>query len=240
MRYAILVSGGGTTAEQIIQACYMPDGLLNGLVEPACLIVSKAKIPAIKRAIDAGMPKKHIYICDPKDFTSPIQFGDELLRIFRQEKIDWFGQHGWLPKTPEKVVKEFFGINQHPGPVPYFGGQGMYGIRVHAAVLNYYHLARRCSTYTEAVAQLVAKDYDKGQVIVSLPVEIYDDDTPETLQNRVLPIEHLAQILAIRKIAITGGALPSCSSPYPCVRYLVQSDQDNLAIAKRQAIAKYP
>lgn len=235
-RYALLASGSGTTAEKIIQACRSEDGLLYGLIEPACLIASKPDIGAIKKAIEAGISKDHIYVVEPKGFSSPDKFGGALIKIFRDEDINLFGQHGWLPKTPGNVVDEFIGINQHPGPVPHFGGQGMYGRRVHSAILHFRRLSKN-PIWTEATAQLVAPEFDAGKVILSQPIPVHDDDTVETLQSRVLPVEHLVQILALMKIVAYNGIHfnnVDTSSP------IFANELQFLEKAKELAIADYP
>lgn len=236
IRYAILASGSGTTAEAIVRAC-KSGGLLHGLIEPVCFIASKPDIKAIDKVRVASRGTSHIHIVNPKSYDDSEQFGQALIEVFQQEQIDLFGQHGWLPLTPTCVLEQYRGINQHPGPLPYFGGKGMYGRRVHAAVLHFRRLVNH-RIWTEATAQFVHPEFDKGQVLIRQPVPVFDDDTVASLQERVLPVEHLVQIFALMKYVVCSGyteELPSLDIPL-----VLHSELDTLEKAKALAIADYP
>jgi phosphoribosylglycinamide formyltransferase-1 len=101
-------------------------------------------------------------------------------------ETEWVALSGWLKLAqglePAKT------INIHPGPLPDFGGQGMYGRRVHEVVLEAFAAGR--ITHSAVSVQFVAPEYDKGPVFFSLPVEMLKDDTPETLEARVNRAEH--------------------------------------------------
>ena len=127
LRLLLLISGGGTTALEIIRACQ--SGRLQH-VEPACVLCSNEKAAGIQRVQTAGV---HAILALPQWYDSPDEFGDHILNICREYHADWIGQYGWMPKTPANVIEAFSGrmINQHPGPLdpgyPDFGGKGMYG-----------------------------------------------------------------------------------------------------------------
>lgn len=184
LRLALCISGGGTTALEIIRAC--KSGRLKGIV-PACVIASRLDAPGINKALAETIP------------TMVIDRVDHIIGVFKTQSIDLIGQYGWLPKMPADVVEAYAGrmINQHPGPLdpgyPDFGGRGMYGRRVHAARLFFVRATKR-DFWTEATAQRVAKEYDCGEVLHRQIVPIYPDDDPISLQQRVLPAEHEVQI----------------------------------------------
>ncbi len=235
-RLCILISGGGTTALAIIKACN--DGPLSGLVEPVCVIASRADAGGLKKAAAEGVLT---FIVDPKKFTSPDQFGERIIGVCQTIGVDVITQNGWLPLTPQNVIAAYPGkmINQHPGPLdpgyPDFGGKGMYGMRVHAARLHFVRATDREESWTEAVAQLVAPEYDRGPVIHRERVEIEPGDTPENLQQRVLPIEHRVQIEALR-LLVQGTAVPLVRK-----QRLVHHEEYELLIdAKKEAARQFP
>lgn len=204
LRLALLISGGGTTAQEIIRACN--DGRLPR-VEPACLIASTEQASGIKRAMEAGMNTENILVLTPYDFDDPSALAAKMTRFCREHSVDLFGQYGWLPKTPAEFVNAFPGINQHPGPLspgrPDFGGKGMFGRRVHCARLYFLRRAKRPpeDMWTEVVAQRVAVEYDQGAVLHRRCVLIEPTDDPTSLQQRALPQEHLVQIETLEDFA---------------------------------------
>ncbi len=203
MRVALLISGSGTTAESIIRATQ--DGRLAG-VEIACVIASSTEAGGIERTKKAGVPEKDVLVLSPKSFSSREEFGEAIIKECRARGVDFVGQYGWLVKTPENVIEAFEGriANQHPGPLdpgrPDFGGKGMFGRRVHAARLFFVRAVNR-DFWTEATAHRVVAEYDKGAVLCAKQVPILPDDTPESLQARVLPVEHEVQIETLAMFA---------------------------------------
>ncbi|MBM3257046.1 MAG: phosphoribosylglycinamide formyltransferase [Candidatus Liptonbacteria bacterium] len=203
MKIALLISGGGTTAEAIIRATQ--SGRLTG-VEIGCVIASKSEAGGIERSKKAGVPEKDVLVLSPKSFASREEFGEAIIKECRAREVDFVGQYGWLVKTPENVIKAFEGriVNQHPGPLDPgrldFGGQGMYGKRVSAARLFFVRAVNR-DFWTEATAHRVAAEYDKGAVVGVQRVPILPEDTPEGLQGRVLPAEYEVQIETVASFA---------------------------------------
>lgn len=203
LRLALLISGGGTTMQEIIRACH--NGRLPR-VEPACVIASTPHAGGIPKAQALGLTARNIVVIDPAAQSSVSQFGDALIRVCRRERVDIVGQYGWMPKTPASVIEAYQGmmINQHPGPLepgrPDFGGQGMFGRRVHCARLYFLRQGQRlpADMWTEATAQRVSTELDKGAVLRTRKVLIRDEDDPYSLQERVLPEEHRVQIDTLR------------------------------------------
>lgn len=211
IKLALLISGGGTTMEQILVACY--SGILKGLIEPTLVIASKDKIGGIQRAIDVGFPRDRILLCGRRRYESDHDFGLSLLSLLVTHHIDLVGQFGWLCKTPENVIERYENriINQHPGPLDHgylgFGGEGMYGRRVHCARLFF---ARTTGNprdqYSEATTHIVTARYDDGPAIGRTVVPILLGDDVTSLQERILPEEHKLQIAVLKMIAESGGA----------------------------------
>ena len=166
LRVALLISGSGTTAQEIIRAS--KSGQLH--VEPACVIASHMHAGGIKRALQEGVPRKDILIIRRRDYSSREAFGEAILEACRKRAIDVVGQYGWMEKTPANVIEAYshMMINQHPGPLdpgrPDFGGQGMHGLKVHFARLMFVRETGR-EYWTEATTQRVDREYDKGALL---------------------------------------------------------------------------
>ena len=215
-------------------------------IAPVAVIASKEDIGAIEKARAYDFERGAITVISPRG-KSQEQFGQEILTHFESFGVTHFGQYGWMPLTPPAVVKAFAGcsINQHPGPLdpgrPDFGGKGMYGIRVHAAVLHFLRMLdpidpRRDSPCTEVTAQRVACDFDEGGVLGWRCVQILEGDTPEQLQQRALPLEHRLQIETL--IRLGEGRLTTIErTDGP---YVFPEEDAILATAKNLAIEDYP
>lgn len=236
-RLAILISGGGTTMQEIIKAC------LSGEVpmDIACVISSSASVGGIEKARILGVEDKNIIVIDPAHYTSGDKkvdldaFGLQLTRELQQRGATVVTQNGWLPFTPERVIEAYPDtiFNQHPGPVPEFGGKGMYGKRVHAARLEFVRRTGR-EFWTEAIAQRVHREYDQGVVVKSEKIIILPQDSVDDLQQRVLPFEHRVQIELLKDL-IAGNI-----KERPMIKLVRPEEQDILIAAKKLAIQQYP
>jgi len=190
--------------EQILKACKSGEIPLD----VACVISSTPTAGGIEKAKKLEIPDKDIIVIDPDEFRGADKkvdqegFGNEILKNLRERGVTIVTQNGWMPLTPQHVIAEYSDtiFNQHPGPVPEFGGRGMHGKRVHAARLLFVRETRR-DFWTEAVAQRVHKDFDMGAVVKSERVDILSEDTVDGLQARVLPIEHKVQIALLQDVA---------------------------------------
>lgn len=237
MRLALLISGGGTTAEAIIKACR--EGRLAG-VEPVLVIVSREDAVGIKRAIEAGIPQEDVLVIKPADCPTSDAFGEAIIAECKKRSVDIIGQYGWLVKTPENVIRAFEGmmVNQHPGPLdpgrPDFGGKGMYGRRVHCARLLFVRRVNR-DFWTEATTQRVAAEFDKGAVLKRKQTPIFENDDVESLQKRLLPVEYEVQIETLADFA--AGRVRELTRETPLVR---PGETGILEECKQEAIAAYP
>lgn len=238
MRIALLISGGGTTMQAIIRACQAND--LMG-VEPVLVISSKEGAGGIEKARACGIKEEDILVLNPKDFESSEKFGEKIIEECKKRNVDFIGQYGWLAKTPENVCATYKDmiVNQHPGPldpggIGDFGGAGMYGMRVHEARLEFVRATNR-EFWTEATCHRVTSNFDEGEILKCKRVEILPNDTAETLQARVLPVEYEVQIAVLQSFA--NNAVTEYHREVPLVR---PDELDTLLDCKTNAIAKYP
>ncbi|MBI2622641.1 MAG: hypothetical protein HYY87_02540 [Candidatus Levybacteria bacterium] len=237
-RLATLISGSGTTMQEIIKACQSGEVPMD----VTCVIASNANAGGIKKARRLGIPEKDIVVVDPNDFrgddnkVDPEGFGTRILKELRERGITVVTQNGWMPLTPGHVIDEYPNtmFNQHPGPVPEFGGQGMYGRRVHATRLLFVRMTER-DYWTEAIAQRVHRDFDQGTVVKSQRVEIFPGDTVGDLQQRVLPVEHGVQIDLLKGVA--AGNIREITTREALVR---PGEEEILFLAKRVAKKLFP
>lgn len=241
LQIAMLASGGGTTIKAVLTEC-LPGGRLHDLVEPVCIIASRPDAGALKRPREVGIKVPTFDVVPPSrrlGAPDPELFGNMLANIFDGGGVDLFCQFGWLPLTPKSLLDRYPGINQHPGPVPAYGGKGMYGRAVHAARLNY---IRATSGYqaTVVVSHWVTPEYDKGRVIQYEEVAVLPDDTPETLGARALEVEWRTQIRTLAMLSLGTNSV----SGVDCL-FGEEPDPNSaagraLAQAKARAIADYP
>lgn len=193
MKVCVMISGSGTNLQSLIDH-YPDDG---NTVKPArvSLVVSdNPEAFGLERARKAGIRTR---IISPRDFASSEEFGMAHVRLFREEGIDLVVLAGYLKLVPGNVVSEFRNrmINIHPALLPTFGGKGMYGIRVHQAVIE---SGVKLSGLT---IHFVDERYDHGPILLQSPVPVYFSDTPEVLAKRILEHEHRMLPFAVELIA---------------------------------------
>ena len=166
VKIAVLVSGGGTNLQALIDA-----GLKYG--EISLVVSNKKDAYALERAEKAGI--KSIYI--PKD-----NFEEDLTRTLDEEGIEIIILAGFLRILSEDFVKRYPEkiINIHPSLIPSFCGDGFYGLKVHEAALA------KGVKVSGATVHFVNEIPDGGRIIAQKAVEVKDDDTPETLQKRIM------------------------------------------------------
>lgn len=231
--WASFVSGGGTTFQQIYLAIKRGDLDMNF----GCLIASKPGIGAIEKALAMGISRKDIVVVNPKDYNgNEDNLGYAILDALWEHEVDIISQNGWIHKTPAVVIDAYEdrAINQHPAPVPWFGGRGMYSLRPHYARLKFAERVQR-DFFTEAVAQVVDIEYDKGAVLKCMRVPILAGDTAEVLQKRVLPIEHIVQIEILQDYV--RGAVQEVKREKPLV---LPEEEGLLEEIKKEAIINCP
>ena len=173
---AVLVSGGGTNLQAIIDASArgeLPD------VRLALVLASKPDAFALTRAERAGIPTA--VLRKTADLT-PEAYGERLLGVLREHRIELVVLAGFLTILPENVIRAYDHriLNIHPSLIPSFCGAGYYGLRVHQAALE------RGVKVTGATVHYVNEIPDGGDIIAQKAVEIQPGDTPEILQKRVM------------------------------------------------------
>lgn len=176
LRVVVLVSGGGTNLQAILDA--MDNGKIKN-AEVVGVISNNANAYALTRAKEHNIPNECI---SPKNFENRDAFNDALLEGVSKYNPDLIVLAGFLVAIPEKMVKAFPEkiINIHPSLIPSFCGKGYYGLKVHEAALQ------RGVKVTGATVHYVDEGTDTGKIIFQKPVMIEDGDTPEILQKRVM------------------------------------------------------
>ena len=172
MRVAVFVSGSGTNLQALIDAC--------GNESPARVVLvaaNKKDAKGLERARSAGIDTH--FIEDPSN-------GPAIIAKLSDYRVDLVVLAGYLKLIPEDVVLAYENrmLNVHPGLLPSFGGPGMYGKRVHQAVLD------SGATITGVTVHIVTAEYDRGPIVAQWPVPVRPDDTVDSLQARVLVVEH--------------------------------------------------
>lgn len=176
LRVVVCVSGGGTNLQAII------DGIAQGAVcntEIVRVVSNNPGAFALERAKRAGIEA----VCvSPKDYRDRELFEEALLACVEEATPDLIVLAGFMVKVPGKMVKRYENriINIHPALIPAFSGTGYYGLKVHEAAL------KRGVKITGATVHFVNDGMDEGPIIMQKAVKVYDGDTPETLQKRVM------------------------------------------------------
>lgn len=176
LRIAVLVSGGGTNLQAIIDA--ITAGKITD-TEIAAVISNNKNAYALERAKQAGI--KDIVV-SPKDFETREVFNENLLKTLQEVNPDLIVLAGYLVVIPEIVIDAFENriINIHPSLIPAFCGTGYYGLKVHEAAL------KRGVKVVGATVHFVDKGTDTGPIIMQKAVAVQNGDTPKVLQQRVM------------------------------------------------------
>ena len=204
MRLGFLASHNGSNMQAIIEAC--KTGALQAT--PAVVISNNVASGALARARRESIPHYHLSL---KTHPTPELLDQAILDALIAHRVDIVILAGYMKKLGVKTLTRFEGaiLNIHPALLPKFGGQGMYGIHVHEAVLA------AGEKETGVTIHLVTEEYDSGAIIGQEKVPVLPDDTPQSLQERVLKTEHafFPQILdrIVRgEITIPGHCKPDC------------------------------
>lgn len=191
---AVMASGGGSNFQVIL------DGIARGKlkVQVAFLLVNNSRCGAVEKAHAAGVMVYHYSSVTHPD---PQQLGEALVELGHKNSVDLWVLAGYMKKVPSPLLQNWKGrvLNIHPALLPNFGGQGLYGIHVHKAVLQ--------SGVSESgvTVHLVDEEYDRGPILAQRAVPVLPGDTPESLGARVLAAEH---DLYWRVIAEQAAKLP--------------------------------
>lgn len=172
---AVLVSGGGTNLQALIDA--QGNVLQHGKIK--LVISSKPDVYALQRAENAGI--NHCVIAK-RDYVTQEEFSNALLKQLQSNQIDMIVLAGYLSILDEIIIHAYPNriINIHPSLIPSFCGKGYYGLKVHEAALAY------GVKVTGATVHLVNEIPDGGKILLQKAVDILPFDTPETLQQRVM------------------------------------------------------
>ena len=176
LRVGVLVSGGGTNLQAILNAIDA-GAIRNAKVE--VVISNNAGAFALERAKKHGIPAECL---SPKDFASRNEFNEALVAKIDSYDLDLIVLAGYLVKIPEIMIEKYRNkiINIHPSLIPSFCGVGYYGLKVHEAALA------RGVKVTGATVHFVDSGMDTGPILLQKAVEVQNGDTPETLQRRVM------------------------------------------------------
>lgn len=201
LKIAVLVSGGGTNLQAII------DKIASGEItntEIALVFSNNRKAYALERAKMAGIPAKAL---SPKQFENREAFNDAVLEVIEESKADLIVLAGCLMYIPPKLIEKYHNriINIHPSLIPSFCGNGYYGLTVHEKALE------RGVKVTGATVHFVDEVLDNGPIILQKAVMIEEGDTPEVLQRRVMEqaewviLPKAIDLIANGKISVENG-----------------------------------
>ena len=201
LKLAVLVSGGGTNLQAII------DAISAGKITNACISVvisNNANAYALERARAHGIEALCI---SPKDFESREAFNQAFLDKLNSYIVDLVVLAGFLVVLPEMMIKEYTNriVNIHPSLIPSFCGKGFYGLKVHEGVLA------RGVKVTGATVHFVDEGTDTGPIILQKAVEVEQGDTPEVLQRRVMEqaewviLPKAIDLIANGKVSVEDG-----------------------------------
>lgn len=190
---AVFASGGGTNLQSLLDK-FGSSGHPDPSARIALVLSDRPGIRALERAERAGVPTA---VVPPKEYENKDAFAAALVAVLDVYEIELIALAGYLKLVPEAVVQRFRGkiINIHPGPLPTFGGTGMWGHHVHEAVLE------AGVAISGPTVHFVDERYDTGPIIAQWPVPVLDDDTPDTLAARVLKYEHRLYPAVLRALA---------------------------------------
>lgn len=190
LRVGVLASGGGSNLQALLDRC---NAVTGAPARVELVIGSRAGIGALDRARAAGVAR---LVIEARS-TPPAEAAARMLEALEEARIELVVLAGYMHLVPGAVVERFRGrmINVHPALLPAFGGEGLYGIRVHRAVLA---AGVRVSGVT---VHLVDEEYDTGAILAQWPVPVLPDDDAERLAARVLTVEHRLLPAVVEAIA---------------------------------------
>ena len=198
MNLAFFASHSGSNLQAVLDACH--DGRLRA--HPCVVISNNSQAKALQRANQAGVAFYHL---STKTHPEPEALDEDILQTLQRHQTDLIILAGYLRKLGAKTLTQYKGriINIHPALLPKYGGQGMYGLRVHEAVLA------AGETETGVTIHLVDEEYDHGKIIAQCRVPVRDQDTAETLAERVLAYEHEFLVTTLKQIVAREIVLPT-------------------------------
>lgn len=187
VKIGVLISGGGTNLQSLID--HIKNGYINGKV--VVVISNKKDAFGLKRAERENI--EGIWV-DRKSYDSNEEYNKRIIEELKERDVDLVVLAGYLKVLSEEFIREYKNriINIHPSLIPSFCGKGYYGSRVHEEVLKY------GVKYTGVTVHFVDEGTDTGPIILQRVVEVKDDDTVDSLKERVLKVEHSTLPEAVR------------------------------------------
>lgn len=185
MNICVFASGGGSNMQAVIDACK------NKKIDAKVVLVisNNSNAYALERARNEKIDNYHV-----SEYKYKEAFTGMLMDLLERYKIDLILLAGYMKKLPKEIVEKYKVLNIHPALLPEYGGQGMYGERVHKAVIEAKEKESGCTVH------LVDEYYDNGRILNQIKVPVLEDDTAEALAKRVLEQEHIIYVDTIRKI----------------------------------------
>ncbi|CEM61344.1 phosphoribosylglycinamide formyltransferase [Treponema phagedenis] len=182
---AVLISGGGTNLQSLIDAA--ENKQIAGKI--VLVISNKETAYGLERAKKHGIPAVFL---SPKGIPNTA-YAEKLLEVFDKYAVDLIVLAGWIRKIESKIISRYKNkiINIHPSLIPSFCGKGFYGEHVHKAVLDY------GAKVSGATVHFVDEGMDTGAIILQKTVEVMQNDTAESLAQRVLAVEHEILVKAV-------------------------------------------
>jgi formyltetrahydrofolate-dependent phosphoribosylglycinamide formyltransferase len=187
---AFFASHGGSNFQSIVEN--IQSGKINA--NASLLISNNSDCYAFERAKSLGVPFKHI---SSAQFEDSHEFQNALLSLLDEYRIDLIVLAGYMRKIPQSIIQKYKNkiLNIHPALLPKYGGQGMYGMFVHNAVHE------SGDAVSGATVHIVSEEYDEGRILKQESVAIDSEDTPESIAEKVLAIEHRIYSETIKEIA---------------------------------------
>lgn len=189
LKLGFLASGGGSNFAKIVQS--INSGKLDA--EAKCIISNNSNAGALEKANAFGIPNYHI-----SNVTHTENTTQAIIDTFKKHDVNTIILAGYMKIVQPEIIDAFNGrvLNIHPALLPKFGGKGMYGMNVHRDVIE------AGEKKSGATIHLVNAKYDEGRILHQREVDVYENDTPETLAERVLAAEHILFSETLQKIAI--------------------------------------
>lgn len=196
LRIAVLISGGGRTLKNLIELA--AEGRLP--VDIRLVISSSAKAGGLEHACKAEIPTA---VFARRAYANDQDYGAAVFAACRTAEVDYVVLAGFLKLIPVPADFEGRVVNIHPSLIPSFCGHGMYGHHVHQAVLDYGAKITGCTVH------FVDNEYDAGPIIWQQPAPVFEDDTADSLAERVFEVEleaypHVLRLLAAGKLRLEG------------------------------------
>ncbi len=188
LKLAFFASGNGSNLQAILDACASSELDMS----PQVVISNNSKAYALTRGQLAGIGSHHF-----SSKTHPHNLDQTILNTLLEHSVDLIVLVGYMKKLGDEILERFRGrvLNIHPALLPEFGGHGMYGLKVHQAVVA------AGATHSGATVHLVDSEYDTGPILSQARIPLSSGETPESLAAKVLALEHRLLVETLQKIA---------------------------------------